>query len=330
MPSIDQLLRDQRDFAARLLDDPELGEIAILTEETGVTEADVLQALTTLNPRGGKIGAVAIVLTPVLVPETPDAPGPRSRARLTVQVIETPLYNRAEGGTELPASAIALRVRALLHLFSAGLGAVWTFAGQEPLPVDEGSVSVGVIFERPHQDTPGTRCAEPMIERDTRAAVVVSEAGNPGIAGTYFAHALSGDAVVEYRLADGSARLVLEDVGGGLRWVFRVVSGFLTYERYRSTVEAASPVGLTYEPAGVPPGPEPAPSVAEDDALRVVIEAESGAAIRYTLDGTYPGAANDAAALYAAPFEVESGARVRAVATLADKQASNVAEELFT
>ncbi len=235
MQPIDQLLRDQRDFAARLLEEPALAQVAVLLEEKGVTEADVQQALTTLNPRGDKIGAVLVVLMPVLVPETPDAPGPRSRARLTVQAIETPLYNRGAGGTGLPATALALHVRSLLHRFSTGLGAVWSFAGQEPVPVDEGNVSLGISFERPHQDSGAPRASTPLI------------LGEP-------------------------------DSGGTL----------------------------------------------------VSIQAEPGATIRYTLSPmAYPALDAETTEIYAAPFVVPAGARVRAVAALTGKQTSNIAEEFF-
>jgi hypothetical protein len=56
----------------------------------------------------------------------------------------------------------------------------------------------------------------------------------------------------------------------------------------------------------------------------------AGAAIYYTLDGTYPYAGNAAAVLYSAPFVPGVGKRVRAAAFKSGYQQSGVAEVTFT
>lgn len=52
--------------------------------------------------------------------------------------------------------------------------------------------------------------------------------------------------------------------------------------------------------------------------------ATGGAAIHYTLDGSYPSPANPAALLYSTPVELAAAATVRAAATLANWAQSNV------
>ena len=50
----------------------------------------------------------------------------------------------------------------------------------------------------------------------------------------------------------------------------------------------------------------------------------AGAAIRYTLDGTYPAASNAAAVLYTVPIEITAACTLLAVAEAADHLASNL------
>lgn len=58
----------------------------------------------------------------------------------------------------------------------------------------------------------------------------------------------------------------------------------------------------------------------------VTIAAQPGAAIRYTLDGTFP---TPASALYSVPLNITAAATLRAVAYLAGALPSNVAKALF-
>ena len=176
---IDQLLRDQLDFFARLQADEYFADVKVLLEAKGVTENDIEQALSVLNEQGGKIGACVVILMPTLQPAEQDSPGPEGTVRLTVQVIEQPLFNNGDTGTGKAASAIALKVRDLGHYFATGHGQTYAFAGQEPVPVDEGRISYGVAFERPHRDVSTPKCATPMItpeEGDAPQAVVTIEA----------------------------------------------------------------------------------------------------------------------------------------------------------
>lgn len=228
--SLDQLEQDQRDFFGRLLSDPFLSDVKILLEEKGDIEADVLQALSVFNDRGGKIGACVVVLMPTLTGDSPDAPGPRSTVRMTVQVIDQPVVNLGAGGVGMSGSQIAERVRQVLHMFSTGRGNTYTFAAQDPIPVEAGKNSYGVAFTRLCADAPPPKVAAVSI-------------------------ALSS------------------------------------------------------------------PSVPSTVTLSTVT---AGAAIRYTLDGSYPGSGNPVAMLYEAPVAISAAVYLRAAAELAGHQPSNI------
>lgn len=159
-----QIKQDQLDFAARLAADPFFSDVPVFSEDKGVTETDIATALSTLNTTDSKIGAVVIVLAPTLVPDSPDAPGPHSKLKITVQVIDQPLFNLdATNGIGKTTAELAERVRMICHQFNPGTGKTYVFAGQEPLPVDEGKTSVGISFTRLCIDPAPQRVATPTI-----------------------------------------------------------------------------------------------------------------------------------------------------------------------
>jgi hypothetical protein len=149
---MDSLEYAQTMFAGRLAADPYFADIAVLEQRKGVTDADILQALSTLNEKTGKNGACVVVLMPSLKPENSNAPSPTYRIQLVVQVIDLPLFNLGTNGTGKSAEQIAQRVRQLCHLLSTGEKSVWVFSGSDPLPVEEGSNSYGVAFTRQSGD----------------------------------------------------------------------------------------------------------------------------------------------------------------------------------
>lgn len=106
----------QSDLYDVLRQDATLSEVAILSEAKGVTDSDIEMALTTVNEGpGGKIGAVVIVRMPLLDVPNANPSGPRFDVSITIRVIEQPLMNRGEGGTELTAEDIVLQLAHLLH-----------------------------------------------------------------------------------------------------------------------------------------------------------------------------------------------------------------------
>lgn len=234
--SLDQLEQDQHDFYGRILADEYFTDVKVLLEAKGDIEPDVIQALSVFNDRGGKIGACVVVLMPTLTGDSPDAPGPRSTVRMTVQVIDQPIVNLEAGGTGKSASQIAERVRKILHMFSTGRSATYTFAAQEPIPVEAGRNSYGVAFTRLCTDCP-----------PRKVATVAISLSSPSV-----------------------------------------------------------------------------PSTA------TLTTATAGAAIRYTLDGSFPGSANTAALLYSTPFIINAAATLRTAAELTDHQASDVSAKSIT
>lgn len=190
--SLDQLEQDQHDFYGRLLADAYFADIKVLLEAKGDVEPDVIQALSIFNDRGGKIGACVVVLMPTLTNDAPDSPGPRSLVRMSVQVIDQPVVNLATGGTGKSASQIAERVRQILHLFATGRGATYTFAGQDPVPVDQGKNSYNVSFTRLCADCPPRKVA----------AVAIS-LSSPSVPSTATLSTATAGAVIRYTL-DGS------------------------------------------------------------------------------------------------------------------------------
>lgn len=166
---MDPIEQDQSDFAARLAADSYFSDITILEQRKGVTENDIEVALSVLNEKATKIGAVAIVLMPELLPSEPDAPGPEYRVRATVQAITAALFNDGDDGTGKSAEAIATRVRKLLHRFSGGHGSTWAFTGMEPIASVDGQVSYGVAFTRLARDEDLPKTALPLLDPDEGA-----------------------------------------------------------------------------------------------------------------------------------------------------------------
>lgn len=113
MNPVSQLQADLYDI---LRQDATLAEVPILSESKGVTESDIENALSIVNEGpGGKIGAVVIVMMPLLDVPLPNPPGPRFDLTMTIRVIENPLMNRTTGGTELTAEDIMLQIAHVLH-----------------------------------------------------------------------------------------------------------------------------------------------------------------------------------------------------------------------
>lgn len=148
----DPLEYAQEMFAGRIAADSYFADITVLQQRKGVTDDDIRQALGTLSEKGGKLGACVVVLMPSLKPENGNAPSPTYKIQLVVQVIDMPLLNLGKSGTGKSAEQIAQRVRQLCHLLTTGEKSAWTFAGCDPLPVEEGSNSYGVTFTRESGD----------------------------------------------------------------------------------------------------------------------------------------------------------------------------------
>lgn len=101
-----------RDF---LLADEFLASMSVIVERDSDIEAEIDEALSTLNKRGGKIGLCAIVMMPGAESPYPNSTGPELSVLLNVQVIEDKTFNSGAGGTQIPAEQAALYILHLLH-----------------------------------------------------------------------------------------------------------------------------------------------------------------------------------------------------------------------
>ncbi len=87
-------------------------------------------------------------------------------------------------------------------------------------------------------------------------------------------------------------------------------------------------VRLFFQNLGADPVEKVSPvTIAEDAAVITLSTATSGADIYYTLDGSYPGASNDEATLYAAPITILEDATLRAAAFLSPLNPSDISEQ---
>lgn len=163
MPVNDPLYQDQLDTFARLQADDFFSDVAVLLQRKGVTDSDIEVALSTLNTKSGKMGALAVVLMPELTPDSSESAGARYKITLAVQVIEQPLFNEGSDGTGKSAERLAERVRQLLQQSSFGRGSTWSFAGMEPISQGDGKISYGVKFARLGGDPFGDRLPTPAI-----------------------------------------------------------------------------------------------------------------------------------------------------------------------
>jgi hypothetical protein len=185
---MDPLEQDQADIYGRILSDEYFADVPVLLQQKGVTDAEVAQALGSLNEHTGKAGVVAIVLMPTLAPEPDNTPGATYKIRHTIQVIETPEVNRQAGtGIGKSAAQVAHRVRQILQWFHDGRAGSLALAGMEPAPVAEGSLSYLVHFERRDGDDalPKVAPVEISIAGDLPAATVTLTCATPGAVITY-------------------------------------------------------------------------------------------------------------------------------------------------
>ncbi len=140
-------------------------DITVLSEDKGVIESDIERALSTLNEKAGKLGAVVIVYSPEESAGDPDMPGPESKISINVRVLETPILNRdtGSGGTGKPWSRIGRRVKSLLHHFDVGNRNELVYAGGERVIVDESTNGFDYKFSFSAYDGIRPKVATPSI-----------------------------------------------------------------------------------------------------------------------------------------------------------------------
>jgi hypothetical protein len=109
----------QEDIAGRLDNDSFFVDVPVLEARKGIVDSDIEMALGSLNSKGGKAGAVVIVLMPEVDAPEGETPGPQIEVVQSIQVITRPLVNAdtEAGGTGKDAESIALNVLNLLHRY---------------------------------------------------------------------------------------------------------------------------------------------------------------------------------------------------------------------
>jgi hypothetical protein len=172
MTNLEQM---QADITSRVLNDPYLTLITVLSEHKGVSDADLQTTLSTMTRRGGKKGAAIIVGDVGFDVKIPTAPGPQIEPFLLVRCIEKPLVNRAPmTGTGITAEAMAIRVTRLLHWFQVqDLEVTLSAKSGDVITYKDGEREMVVRIETIMQLEVLQGCAYPLIT-GTHSAVMIT------------------------------------------------------------------------------------------------------------------------------------------------------------
>lgn len=112
----------QSDLTARLAADSYFADVPVLSEKQKDVASEIERAIGAVKGRNGRLGAAAVVLSPVASDEFPDAPGEILAVEIGVLILENVTQNQGSLGTGKPALSLAQRaVRVLKHFVSNGL-----------------------------------------------------------------------------------------------------------------------------------------------------------------------------------------------------------------
>ncbi len=113
---VDPLTKLQVGSADILKSKPYFSDIPVISEKSKDIENEMSQALGVLTGSGGKNGIAVIIITPALVVDYPNKSGPYfDSVDLRARVMENPMINQAPGGTQKPASEVAMMIAGYLH-----------------------------------------------------------------------------------------------------------------------------------------------------------------------------------------------------------------------
>jgi hypothetical protein len=130
MPGETNLIDLQLDLAARLAADEYFADLTILTEKKADIATEILNSLGTLTDKTGKVGACVIVMSLVGNLQFPDVGNSPLLLEPTIRVLEDPVINNGDTGTQKPALAIARRIIRMMHLY-APVGIASCLTGQK-------------------------------------------------------------------------------------------------------------------------------------------------------------------------------------------------------
>lgn len=171
----ESLVLAQEDLFERTLADAFLANVAVLNAYTGDIDSDVDNALGYLNPRGGKIGACIICQEPMASAGNAAVAGGVLNIEFSFLVLEDPVVNKGDGGTQLRALVIARRLFGLHYLYNA-IGVVGTLNARAPhaiVPVPIKGVPVAyevALVGSEESFDPGAKVTTPVISPRTGAA----------------------------------------------------------------------------------------------------------------------------------------------------------------
>jgi hypothetical protein len=326
----------QADVTALLKAVPALSDAVILADNEGDIEAKVVRALGTLT--GAKNGLAAVVLLPEITESDANLPGPPLTVEIEIQTIEAVTINRQAGkGTELRSSQAALITLNALHLQS--LGGCSLYSERDPITpvkVKPGYVSHAVKLKLRANGLQGPGKAAgitpELVAAGEAGIIITGELTGDGITALVFPPLLPPAGVI-----NGKLNYFLATDAGDFGAVWQTTSNpytgagdftgwFLQEEidgiQWASTADVSHPrlvpSGAWHETSNPhawrPISPATGtPVVQASDSILTLTTATTGAAIYYTLDGSYPTPATGT--LYTAPFAApETGTTVRAAA----------------
>lgn len=335
----------QADVCAILKNTPALATANVLADNQGDIEARVIKAFGTSTATGGKCGLILVVLLPEVTEAEANLPGPPLRVKVEIRVIESVSINRsATKGTLIRSSQAALHALGALH--QQVLGSHALYAEKDPLtPVDvkPGHVSHAVtLYARanglsgPGKPAQVEAAVEPGGGASVAATATLDPTGtNNSVVLTAVTPGADGNAISMVLSVLGSPFPVNVLVAGnqmgvtaGTATTAQDVIDAVNASPSASALVTASASGLATGLIAAVPRTFLTGGVTASESLLTLTCATSGAAIRYTEDGSYPAPAKT---LYTAPFTVpEVGTVIRAAAYKTGLNPGDVTEFTIT
>lgn len=166
----------QLDVYGRLLDEAGLLTVAIGKDQPGFTYDDIIANLSTINQRGGKMGAFILVMMAEEEVPDPELPGPQEKLVISVRVFTDELLNSDPAqGTLLSNSTIRRLVRVALHGWSPnGCNEIYCDAKRAGRQIEGDLIAYESIFEMVNPQPYVARIAAPRMTIAIEATNVIT------------------------------------------------------------------------------------------------------------------------------------------------------------
>lgn len=169
-------------------------DITIIRDTPGVIDADVEQALSTLNKKTGKAGACIVLMAPQETVPDPDMVGPEILIRMAGRIYTDALVNLGANGTGKSNARIRREYRKAFHHWTPnGANAVYCDKkGGDPLDLIDGveSYEIDVLLPLP-EEFETAFLPEPVIS-GTAAAVSITSMTNGAVNNARIWYSLDG------------------------------------------------------------------------------------------------------------------------------------------